>query len=71
MTSQSEGLLEMLVDLGDVVQKGDIIALVHDVRHSGGEPVQYPATISGILAARHFPGLIAMGDCLAVIAVAG
>jgi len=71
VTSQSAGLLEMLVDLGDAVQKGETIALVHDVKHCGGEPAQYRAAISGILAGRHFPGLIAMGDCLAVIAVAG
>ncbi len=68
VTSQSAGLLEMLVDLGDAVEKGDTIALVHDVKYSGSEPVQYRAAISGILAGRHFPGLIAMGDCLAVIA---
>jgi len=71
VTSQSEGLLEMLVDLGDAVQKGDTIALVHDVKRSGGEPAKYLAAVSGILAGRHFPGLIGMGDCLAVIAVTG
>jgi N2-acetyl-L-2,4-diaminobutanoate deacetylase len=31
-------------------------------------PLEYYAQRSGILAARHFPGLIGTGDCLAVIA---
>jgi N2-acetyl-L-2,4-diaminobutanoate deacetylase len=69
ITATSEGLLEMLVDLGDVVDKGQPIARVHDVRRSGTSPVVYCADISGILAGRHFPGLITMGDCLAVIGV--
>jgi N-alpha-acetyl-L-2,4-diaminobutyrate deacetylase len=29
----------------------------------------YRAKISGLLMARHFPGLIQTGDCVAVIAV--
>jgi len=69
ITSISEGLLEMRVDLGETIEKGATIALVHDVKRSGGEPVLYKAGISGLLAGRHFPGLIGMGDCLAVIGV--
>ncbi len=66
----ADGLLEMRIDLGEAVEMGDTIALVHDVKRSSGEPVRYQAAVSGILAGRHFPGLIAMADCLAVIAVA-
>lgn len=64
-----EGLLEMLVDLGEPVNTGQPIARVHDVKRTGTEPVIYRAGVAGILAGRHFPGLIRMGDCLAVIAV--
>ena len=69
MASTDEGLLEMLVDLGDPVAKGQPVARVHDIKHTGTDPALYRAEVSGILAGRHFPGLIAMGDCLAVIAV--
>jgi len=69
VASGDDGLLEMLVDLGDAVEKGRPIARIHDVKRSGAEPVTYHAELSGILAGRHFPGLIAMGDCLAVIGV--
>ena len=29
---------------------------------------EYRAALDGVLAARHFPGLVKTGDCLAVIA---
>ncbi len=67
--STSEGLLEMLVDLGDTVEKGQPIARIHDVKRSGTEPTLFHAGVFGILAGRYFPGLIGIGDCLAVIAV--
>jgi len=69
VTSESEGLLEMLVDLGDPVEQGQPLARVIDARRCGAAPVEYRARVAGILAGRHFPGLIAMGDCLAVVAV--
>jgi len=69
VAATDEGLLEMLVDLGDGIDRGQPIARIHDVKRCGTEPAIYRAEISGILAGRHFPGLIAMGDCLAVIAV--
>lgn len=67
--SESEGLLEMLIDLGDDVKAGQPIARVHDIKRSGTEPAVYRAQVSGILTGRHFPGLIFMGDCLALVAV--
>ena len=45
------------------------MARIYPPDRSGAEPVVYRAPISGLLAARHFPGLIKTGDCLAVIAV--
>ncbi len=67
ITSESRGLLEMCADLGDNVKEGDVIAKVHDVYRSGGTPDEYRAQTSGVLAGRHFPGLVDMGDSLAVI----
>lgn len=67
-----EGLLEMLIDLGDPVQQGQEVARIWPLDRSGNAPTLVQASRSGILAARHFPGLIQTGDCLAVVArVAG
>ncbi|MCY1497269.1 N-alpha-acetyl-L-2,4-diaminobutyric acid deacetylase [compost metagenome] len=68
VASQHSGLLEMCRDLGEYVAKGDVVARVHDVLRTGSAPVEYRAKRSGILAARHFPGLVQSGDTLAVVA---
>ncbi len=65
-----EGMVEPLIDLGETVQKGEVIARVWPVDRTGLMPLDYVARRSGVLAARHFPGLIQTGDCLAVIATA-
>jgi len=62
------GLVEPHCDLGDKVGVGDPVASVHPIERSGMEPIVYRAEVSGILAGRHFPGLIKIGDNLAVIA---
>lgn len=69
--ADTDGLLEPLVDLGESVRKGDVIARVHPVTRTGAAPQEYRAALDGLLAARHFPGLIKMGDCLSVIATPG
>jgi len=68
VTSLHDGLLEMCRDLGDTVKRGELIARVHDVCRTGTAPVDYHARRDGLLAARHFPGLIGCGDTLAVVA---
>lgn len=68
IASEHDGLLEMCRDLGDSVDKGEVIARVHDATRSGVAPVEYRAARGGLLAARHFPGLVQCGDTLAVIA---
>ncbi|WP_436644378.1 N(2)-acetyl-L-2,4-diaminobutanoate deacetylase DoeB [Microbaculum sp. FT89] len=65
---ERNGLLEVLVDLGDPVAKDDPLALIWPVDHVGGEPVVVQSRNTGLLVARHFPGLIKPGDCLAVVA---
>ena len=68
VTSEHSGLLEMCVDLGAEVKNGEVIALVHDIERTGTQPVEYKATIDGVLAGRHYPSLTQPGDNLAVIA---
>lgn len=66
--SPCDGMLEMLFDLEDEVSKGDTIARIWPSDRSGREPSEVFSKETGILAARHFPGLIKLGDCLAVVA---
>lgn len=67
--SESDGLLELCVDLGAEVKAGDLLGRVHDMKRTGQVPTDYHAKIDGIFSGRHFPGQIAMGDFLGVIAV--
>jgi N2-acetyl-L-2,4-diaminobutanoate deacetylase len=67
-TSEHTGLLEMCRDLGDIVRQGDVLARVYDITRSGAAPVEYKAKRAGLLAARHFPGLVQTGDTVAVVA---
>jgi N-alpha-acetyl-L-2,4-diaminobutyrate deacetylase len=67
--SQSDGLVEPAIDLGALVRKGDVLARIHPIDRLGIEPQAYRATIDGIFIARHLPGLVGIGDCLAVVAV--
>lgn len=67
--SEHDGLLEPTVDLGESVNAGDLIARIWSIQRNGQAPVKYHARCSGILSARHFPGLVQTGDCIAVVAV--
>jgi N-alpha-acetyl-L-2,4-diaminobutyrate deacetylase len=67
-TSEHDGLLEPVKDLGDMVEAGEVIARIYDTTRSGARPVEYRARRSGMLAARHFPGLVRIGDTVAVVA---
>jgi len=66
--AEYDGLLEPLVDLGERVEENGVLARIWPIDRSGGAPIAVKATRSGILAARHFPGLLKIGDCLAVVA---
>lgn len=63
-----EGLVEPLVDLGERVAEGAPLARIWPPDRTGLMPLEVPAQRAGVLAARHFPGLIQTGDCLAVVA---
>jgi N-alpha-acetyl-L-2,4-diaminobutyrate deacetylase len=66
--SDQDGLIEPCVDLGQPVRSGDVIAQVWPADRTGVPPVQYRAAMDGILAGRHFPGLVKSGDCIGVTA---
>lgn len=65
--SRDAGMLEMLTDPGAEVRAGQPLARVHFFEDVGREPVTYAAGIDGMLICRHVPGLVARGDCIAVI----
>ncbi|MBP1888114.1 putative deacylase, partial [Ensifer mexicanus] len=67
--AEDGGLIEPLVDLGDKVRKDDLVARIYPIGRTGAEPVAIKAKMDGLLAARHFPGLVKQGDCVAVVAV--
>lgn len=66
--SEQAGLFEPLAELGQRVEEGAVIARVWSSERTGQAPIDYRARRSGLLASRHFPGLIQTGDCMAVIA---
>src|SRR5579875_2207768 len=67
--SEAAGLVEPCLDLGEPVTAGQVVARIHPVDRTGIAPIPCTAAIDGLLAARHFPGLIQSGDCVAVIGV--
>ncbi|WP_289042020.1 N(2)-acetyl-L-2,4-diaminobutanoate deacetylase DoeB [uncultured Aliiroseovarius sp.] len=68
--SLGDGMYEAMVELGDPVKKGDVVARRWPLDRTGQLPVNYHARLDGILISRHHPGLIKAGDCVAVIGVA-
>ncbi len=65
--AESDGLFEICADLGDQVREGDVLARIYPVGRTGIAPAEYRARMDGMLIARHFPGLVKAGDCLAVL----
>ena len=69
VTSETAGLVEHCVDLGETVRAGEVIARVYDVERTGGRPVEYRAKRDGLFIGRYYPGLISLGDPIGVIGV--
>lgn len=67
--AEDEGLIETLVDIGEPIGEGEVVARIHPIARTGCAPGEIRARMDGILAARHFPGLVKAGDCAAVVAV--
>ncbi len=66
VVSTSEGLLEWLVDLGEEITDGQPIARVYSTVLMGSPAEDILATMDGVLAMRHFPGKVKMGDAIAM-----
>lgn len=69
--AERDALIEPLVDLGDEVAEGEPVARLWPTDRTGSPPQECRAGRSGILAGRHFPGLLKSGDCVAVVAERG
>jgi N-alpha-acetyl-L-2,4-diaminobutyrate deacetylase len=65
--AEDQGLIETMVDLGDFVKQGQVIARIHPIGRTGAAPTEIRTKLTGLLAARHFPGLVKPGDCVAVV----
>lgn len=67
--AQDAGLIEFAVTLGDVVSTDTLLARIWNIHHLDRSPLLVKAQMDGIVTARHHPGLIQVGDCLAVLSV--
>ncbi|KFI28364.1 deacylase [Haematobacter massiliensis] len=67
--AEDGGLIEFLADLGDHVVQGQPVARIFPVSRTGLPPVIVTAGRAGVMMARHFPGIVKPGDCVAVIGV--
>ncbi|WP_295048468.1 N(2)-acetyl-L-2,4-diaminobutanoate deacetylase DoeB [uncultured Paracoccus sp.] len=67
--AEDGGLIEFLADLGDTVDQGQPVARIFPVTRTGLPPVTVTAARAGLMMARHFPGIVKPGDCVAVIGV--
>ena len=65
--AEEDGLIEFTFDLADQVQEGAVVARIYPTGRTGAAPREIHAKMNGILCARHFPGLVKAGDCVAVI----
>jgi N-alpha-acetyl-L-2,4-diaminobutyrate deacetylase len=69
MFSETAGLVEYLVEMGDTVVAGQPIARVWPSDRTGVQPMTCHALRGGILTARHVPGLVKIGDFIGLITV--
>jgi N-alpha-acetyl-L-2,4-diaminobutyrate deacetylase len=67
--SEENGLIEPLIDLGERVGRGQVVARIYPIGRTGVAPREIRSKMDGILCARHFPGLVKAGDCVSVVAV--
>ena len=66
--AEDAGLIRFLADLGDEVSAGQAIAAIYPTGRTGLDPAEIRIKRGGIFTARHFPGLVKPGDCIAVVA---
>jgi N-alpha-acetyl-L-2,4-diaminobutyrate deacetylase len=63
------GLYEPLVEVGETVEKGQLLGQVHDIERPSEPPAEKRAKRDGLLVCRLGPGRVRRGDTIAVIAV--
>ena len=67
--AEEDGMIETMVDLGEEVREGEVVARVHPIGRTGLSPREIKARMTGLLVARHFPGMVKAGDCVSVLGV--
>lgn len=67
--AEDGGLIRFTADLGDRVAEGQVVALIYPMGRTGADPVQLRLRRGGLFTARHVPGIVKPGDCVAVVAV--
>jgi N-alpha-acetyl-L-2,4-diaminobutyrate deacetylase len=67
--AEEDGMIETMIDLGETVTEGQVVARIYRLGRTGIAPQEIKAKMFGILTARHFRGLVKAGDCASVIAV--
>ncbi|QJF51024.1 N(2)-acetyl-L-2,4-diaminobutanoate deacetylase DoeB [Roseobacter ponti] len=65
--SPAAGMIEFCATIGDEIVTGDVLARIWPLDRTGTAPLDVTARMDGLLTVRHHPGLIAQGDCLAVL----
>ncbi len=65
--AEDNGMIETMVDLGEPVEEDKVLARIHSVGRTGIASQEIRAKMSGLLAARHFLGLVKAGECAAVV----
>lgn len=65
--AQEAGVLELTLALGDPVRVDQTVGKIWPLGGLGRAPACYRSALDGVLIARHAPGLIQAGDCLAVL----
>jgi N2-acetyl-L-2,4-diaminobutanoate deacetylase len=66
--AEEGGLIRFLVDLGDRVAEGQVLALIYPLGRTGQTPKEVASARAGLVISRHHPGLLQPGDCVAVVA---
>ena len=69
VVSYHEGMVDFFVNLGEEIKEGDPLARIWNYQNPEEDPVLYTAPQSGILYARHGPGIIKRGDSIAYVAI--
>lgn len=69
VSTETSGLLDICVELGEAVSERQLIARVYDIERTGTPAKEYYSSMNGIFTARHYPGLIGTGDIVGVIAL--